>query len=125
MDFLERARLDAIGVFAYSDEDGTEAVRLDEHVPEDVIADRCARVTTLAEELMWQRAEERIGEMSSVIVEAVLDGRVEGRAAHQGPEDALTVWDLDEVDQASAEVGDVIEVEFVGVEGVDLIGRPR
>jgi ribosomal protein S12 methylthiotransferase RimO len=125
MDFLERARLDAIGVFAYSDEDGTEAVRLDEHVPEDVIADRCARVTTLTEELMWQRAEERIGEMSSVIVEAVLDGHVEGRAAHQGPEDALTVWDLDEVDQASAEVGDVIEVEFVGVEGVDLIGRPR
>lgn len=125
MDFLERARLDCVGVFGYSDEDGTEAVRLDEHVPDDVIAERAGRVSSLAEELMCQRAEERIGEVSSVIVESVQDGHIEGRAAHQGPEDALTVWDLEDADAATVKVGDVIEVEFVAVDGVDLIGRPR
>ncbi len=74
---------------------------------------------------MCQRAEERIGEVSSVIVESVQDGHIEGRSAHQGPEDALTVWDLEDADAATVKVGDVIEVEFVAVDGVDLIGRPR
>ena len=44
--FLTEARLDAIGVFGYSDEDGTEAAGLDGQLPEDEIA---SRVEELAE----------------------------------------------------------------------------
>ncbi len=123
-DFLSAARLDAIGVFGYSDEDGTEAEKFDGKHDEDEIADRLAHVTALAEELTAQRAEERIGERVSVLVETVEDGPegyVEGRAAHQGPEvDGSTVL---EGLTGPVAVGDMIQAVVVGSEGVDLVAR--
>jgi len=94
--FLSAARLDAIGVFGYSDEDGTEAAGYDGKVREAVVDRRVARMSELVDELMTQRAEERLGETVEVLVEAVtgdpLDCTAEGRAAHQAPEvDGATV----------------------------------
>ena len=59
IDFLSRARLDALGVFAYSDEEGTEGVGLADHVSPEVIADRFERVSDLAALLVEERARER------------------------------------------------------------------
>src|SRR4051794_19356172 len=109
-DFLSEARLDAIGVFGYSDEDGTEAESFEGKHDEDEIAERLAHLTALAEELTAQRAEERIGEQGSVLVETVQsgpEGFVEGRAAHQGPEvDGSTLL---EGLSGSVAVGDMIQ----------------
>lgn len=113
--FLEAARLDAVGVFAYSDEDGTEAAGLDNKVPEDVTESRRARIVDLVEELMEQRAAERIGERVRVLVEAVEDGVPMGRAAHQGPDDGACF-----LVNSSASVGDWVDGEVVENEGVDL-----
>jgi ribosomal protein S12 methylthiotransferase len=118
-DFLSAARLDAIGVFGYSDEDGTEAEHFEDKHDEDEIAERVAHVTALAEELTAQRAEERIGEQVVVLVESVEDGQVEGRAAHQGPEvDGSTML---EGGSGRLAVGDMIQAVVVGSEGVDLV----
>jgi ribosomal protein S12 methylthiotransferase len=84
-DFLAAAELDAIGVFGYSAEDGTEALRLAEQCSPSEIEARRARVADLAEELVSQRAASRIGECAQVLVEEVAEDIV-GRAAHQGPE---------------------------------------
>ncbi|MFF0268838.1 radical SAM protein [Kribbella sp. NPDC004536] len=70
-DFLTRAGLDAIGVFGYSDEDGTEAETYDGKLDEDTIAARLDRVTRLAEDLTSARAESRIGELIEVLVESL------------------------------------------------------
>ncbi|MCW2868214.1 MAG: rimO [Marmoricola sp.] len=121
-DFLSRARLDAIGVFGYSDEDGTEAEGFADKLDEDEIRERVEHVTALAEELTAQRAEERIGELVEVLVESLEDGEVEGRAAHQGPEvDGSTFL---EGDLDGIAVGDLVRAEVVGTEGVDLVARP-
>ncbi len=61
-DFLAEARLDAIGVFGYSDEDGTEAASLPGQLPAEEIAARLEELAGLADELMAERAAERIGE---------------------------------------------------------------
>ncbi len=89
--FLGQARLDAIGVFGYSDEDGTAAAGFDGKWPAEVIAERVSRVAALADELTGQRAEDRHDERVTVLAEDVLSDRVVGRAAHQGPEDGGTV----------------------------------
>src|SRR6266540_6376695 len=57
--FLTEARLDAIGVFDYSDEDGTEAAGMPGKVREDTIKRRYGRISALADELCAQRAEDR------------------------------------------------------------------
>ena len=84
--FLTAARLDAIGVFDYSDEDGTEAAGLDGKVSAATIARRYARVSALAEELCNQRAEDRVGSRSTCWSSRWHADGVEGRAAHQAPE---------------------------------------
>jgi tRNA A37 methylthiotransferase MiaB len=121
--FLSAARLDAIGVFGYSDEDGTEAEHLPDHLPQDVVDERVARLSALVEELTSQRAEERHGELAEVLVDTVLaDGSVEGRTAGQAPEvDGSTT--LVGVVQ-HLEVGDLVAVRVVGSEGVDLVAEP-
>jgi ribosomal protein S12 methylthiotransferase len=70
-DFLSRAGLDAIGVFGYSDEDGTEAETYDGKLDEDTIAARLDRVTRLAEDLTSARAESRTGELLEVLIESL------------------------------------------------------
>ncbi|MCW2846029.1 MAG: rimO [Marmoricola sp.] len=120
-DFLTDARLDAIGIFGYSDEDGTEAEKFEDKLDEDEIRERVEHVTALAEELTSQRAEERIGEQVVVLVESLEEGDAEGRAAHQGPEvDGSTTI---EGVSAGVRVGDMITARVVASEGVDLVAR--
>ncbi|GAB3481606.1 30S ribosomal protein S12 methylthiotransferase RimO [Nocardiopsis coralliicola] len=116
--FLQEARLDAIGVFGYSDEDGTEAAGHSGKLDEDVVADRVDRLNRLAEELMAQRSEERIGTRVEVLVETGLgDGVFEGRAAHQAPEvDGSTVV----AGCGDVRPGDLVPAVVTGAFGVDL-----
>ncbi|MFG2575583.1 30S ribosomal protein S12 methylthiotransferase RimO [Streptomyces sp. NPDC048481] len=119
--FLDGARLDAIGVFGYSDEDGTEAATYDGKLDPDVVAERLARVSRLAEELVSQRAEERVGETVHVLVESVDDEGVHGRGAHQAPEtDGQVLLTPGE----GLAVGRMVEAKVVGTEGVDLVAEP-
>lgn len=120
LDFLDRARLDATGVFGYSDEDGTEAATYEGKLDEDTIADRVDRVSRLTEQVTADRAAARIGETVEVLVESVEDGVAEGRAAHQGPEvdGSVTL-------EGSARVGEFVTAEVVGSDGVDLVARVR
>jgi ribosomal protein S12 methylthiotransferase len=123
--FLNSARLDAIGVFGYSDEDGTEAATYDNKLDEDVIAERLAHLSRLAEELTAQRAEERLGESLEVLVETV-DPEGEsgeaatGRAAHQAPEtDGQVIFTSSE----GLRPGLMVTAKVVGTEGVDLVAE--
>ncbi|MFJ8435722.1 30S ribosomal protein S12 methylthiotransferase RimO [Kitasatospora sp. NPDC094019] len=118
--FVTHAGLDAIGVFGYSDEEGTEAAGYDGKLSEDVVADRLARLTRLAEEMTAQRAEQRIGTEVEVLVESVDGDVVEGRAAHQAPEtDGLTTL----LGAEDAEVGQFYRARVVASEGVDLVAE--
>ena len=120
-DFIEAARMDVVGVFGYSDEDGTEAATYDGKLDEDEIRDRTEHVTRLVEELTAQRAEERIGERVDVLVESLDGGTAEGRAAHQGPEvDGTTV--LTGLPDG-VRIGDLVAATVTGSDGVDLVAR--
>ena len=121
--FLSDARLDAIGIFGYSDEDGTEAAALDGHVDPAEIARRADDLSDLAEELMAQRAADRHGETVDVLIEEPLSaGRYQGRAAHQAPEvDGVTTVRS----TAPLAVGAIVRAVVVGSEGVDLVAEAR
>ena len=122
--FLEAARLDIVGVFAYSDEDGTEAESLDGKVSSAEIEDRYAQLTSLVEGLTADRALERVGESVSVLVESVDDGEIVGRSAHQGPDvDGATVLAWPAQRDLPA-VGEIVSARVVDAEGVDLVAEP-
>ncbi|WP_017571745.1 30S ribosomal protein S12 methylthiotransferase RimO [Nocardiopsis halotolerans] len=118
--FLSEARLDAIGVFGYSDEEGTEAFDHEGKLPDEVVAERVERLNRLSEELMTQRAEERVGSEVTVLVESVLeDGAYEGRAEHQAPEvDGSTILYGEDL-----AVGDLVRATIIQSAGADLIAE--
>jgi ribosomal protein S12 methylthiotransferase len=125
--FLTEARLDVVGVFGYSDEDGTEAEGYADKLAPEVVAERLDRFTRLVEELNAQRAEERVGERVVVLVEEIDDeeGTVIGRADFQGPDvDGVTIVHVPEGAPAP-QVGDLVPAVVVGTEGIDLVAEPR
>jgi ribosomal protein S12 methylthiotransferase len=133
--FLTLARLDVVGVFGYSDEDGTEAADFEGKLDPDVVAERVARVSALADELINQRAEDRIGELVEVLIEEVtLAGgsesglelglaEVVGRAAHQAPETDGSVTLTGDV--TGLRRGQLVTALVVDNEGADLIAEVR
>jgi tRNA A37 methylthiotransferase MiaB len=126
--FLSEARLDAIGIFGYSDEDGTEAAGFadGDKLDGDEVSRRVSEFADIAEEVMAQRAADRVGETVEVLVETVLaggragDGRYEGRAAHQAPDvDGSTTLLADR----ELAVGDLVTAQVVESVGADLVAR--
>ena len=119
--FLGDARLDAIGIFGYSDEDGTEAATLPGQLAADEIARRVEDLADLAEELMSQRAAERVGETLDVLIEESLgNGRYGGLAAHQAPEVDGNTTVLSPEPLAA---GDMIRATVTGSDGADLLAE--
>ena len=117
-DFISAAKLDAIGIFGYSDEDNTEALELADKVEEDVIRQRVESLSSLADEMVSLRAAARIGENVRVLIE---DKELqEGRAAHQGPEVDGTTSFIG----TSFEVGQYIDAVIIDSMGADLVARP-
>jgi ribosomal protein S12 methylthiotransferase RimO len=116
--FISAAKLDAIGIFGYSDEDNTEALDLSDKVDEDLIKSRVESLSSLADEMVSMRAAARIGENVRVLIE---DSELqEGRAAHQGPEVDGTTSFID----TNFEVGQYIDAVIIDSMGADLVARP-
>ncbi|WP_256804602.1 MiaB/RimO family radical SAM methylthiotransferase [Frankia sp. ACN10a] len=147
-EFLEAAELDAVGVFGYSDEEGTEAVSLPGKIAEEEIERRRVQITDLVEQLTATRAQERIGSRVQVLVEEITDGIAAGCAGHQQPDaDGSCLVRLPapagaaagppaggpsgtgqpglpgQPGQPGVEVGDLIEARVVATEGVDLVAE--
>lgn len=123
-DFVQKSRLDVMGVFAYSDEEGTEGERLEGHLPAEVVEERTRVLTDLVTQLIDQRAAERVGEKVSVLIESIDDNGVVGRAAHQGPEVDGETTILDASPEA-VRVGDIVDAVVVDSFGADLMAEQR
>jgi ribosomal protein S12 methylthiotransferase RimO len=116
--FITQAKLDAVGIFGYSDEDKTEALDLSDKVNADVIAQRVETLSALADEMVSLRAQARIGENVRVLIE---DAELqEGRAAHQGPEvDGTTTFI-----GTNFAVGQYVDAVVIDSMGADLVAKP-
>jgi MiaB/RimO family radical SAM methylthiotransferase len=122
VDFVNASNLDAIGIFAYSDEDKTEALTLEGKLDPQVINERTNELTMIAEELVMQRASDRIGQRVRVLIED--EELQEGRAEHQGPEvDSSTFVTIAGRPSAGYKVGQYVDAIVTDTSGADLIAQ--
>ena len=116
-EFIAAAKLDAIGIFGYSDEDNTEALDLDNKVADEVIKERVENLSRLADEMVSLRAQARIGESVRVLIED--EELQEGRAAHQGPEVDGTTSFIG----TSFKAGQYVDAVVIESMGADLVAQ--
>jgi ribosomal protein S12 methylthiotransferase len=117
--FLEEARLDRVGCFAYSPVEGASANALPGAVPEEVKEERRARFMGLQERISAERLEDKIGrEMTVLVDEAGKDGVI-ARSSADAPE-------IDGVVRVGrspkARVGEFVHVRVTGSDAHDLYG---
>ena len=125
-DFQERARLDWVGSFAYSREEGTAAYEMGAHIPKKTVAVRRAALEEAQERITRGRLERFVGRELDVLVEEKVehvstdDEELSiGRAWNQAPEvDGLTVL------RGSHEGGSLVRARVIAVNGVDFDAVP-
>jgi ribosomal protein S12 methylthiotransferase len=112
LDFVERAQLDWCGFFAYSDEDGTYASGLDNHVDAGLMNERLAELRELQDEITASRRDDLIG----ADLEVLVDRPGAGRSHREAPE-------IDGVIHLPTDLapGTLTRVEIVDALGPDLV----
>ncbi len=120
--FLAEYRLDHVGVFAYSNEDGCAAVALPNHCSEEIKEERRQRIMALQKDISWQQNKNRIGRLEKVIVEGVsreTDLLLEGRTCYQAPEIDGCVY----INSGTFNPGDIVELQITEAHPYDLVGE--
>jgi ribosomal protein S12 methylthiotransferase len=115
--FLEEARLDRVGCFAYSPVDGAKANALPDQVPEAVREERRGRFMALQERISGDLLRSKVGKLLNVLVDEVTGNRAVARSAADAPE----IDGLVHVSKARGlKVGDFARVRVVGSDAHDL-----
>ncbi|HEX8009922.1 MAG TPA: 30S ribosomal protein S12 methylthiotransferase RimO [Casimicrobiaceae bacterium] len=84
--FLDDARLDRVGCFAYSPVDGAAANALPDPVPAAVKEERRARFMAVQEKISAERLRQKVGQTMTVLVDAVEAAQAIARSAADAPE---------------------------------------
>ena len=106
-DFLEEVQLDYVGVFPYSQEEGTRAATLPGQIDEQEKIDRAQMIRDLCDRISESLVRQRVGEDLDVLVLGTEeDGQVYGRAMCQAPEVDGVVY------LSQGEPGDVVRVRI-------------
>jgi len=86
LDWLDEARLTRVGCFKYENVDGAAANALEGHVPEEVKAERYARLMQRQQTISTELLASRVGKMIEVIVDKVDDEGAIARSHWDAPE---------------------------------------
>ena len=122
LEFIQEARLDRVGCFAYSPVEGAAANDLPDPVPEALKQDRLQRFMEIQAEISRDKLATQVGNRMLVLVDEVNENNLVAR----GPGDAPEVDGQVIIDGAWEDIvpGDFIEVEVTGYDEHDLFAEP-
>ena len=121
LDFLEEAKLDRVGAFAYSPVDGAKANELADHVDEDVQQDRLARFMDVQADISAGKLKARLGQEMTVLVDETSGGRAIARSYADAPE----IDGVVHIAQGRGlKPGDFVKVKITRSDDYDLWGKP-
>jgi len=118
-DFVEETRFERMGVFPYSPEPGTPAMKLEGHLPDEVKNARRDELMALQQEIAFEYGDSLLGyELDVLIDEEIGDGVWAGRSFADAPEIDGTVF----VGGENLQVGQLVPVEILERKDYDLVG---
>lgn len=121
LSFISEESFDRLGVFPYSQEEGTPAASMENQIPESVKNKRLSRIMELQQEIAFQKAEEQRGRILKALITGYdeEEGRVILRSYMDSPEIDSFIF----VKGPERVSGDFVQVKVVDTEGYDLIGE--
>jgi len=125
LQWLEEARLDRVGCFAYEDVDGAAANALPGALPPEVRAQRRARLMERQAEISASVLAAKVGRTTEVLVDDIdeQEGLVIARSRWDAPEVDGEVWISREL-APDARPGDLMTVRITGSQTYDLEAEP-
>ncbi|MZG31149.1 MAG: 30S ribosomal protein S12 methylthiotransferase RimO [Nitrospinae bacterium] len=121
--FLCEMEFDHVGVFTYSDEEGTTAFDYPNRVPEEVKIERRDTLMEFQKEIALRKNLERVGKVEQVLVEGFDPENylMTGRLTSQAPDiDGQVILEKCETDP-----GEIIPVRLNQAADYDLVGEPE
>jgi ribosomal protein S12 methylthiotransferase len=117
--FVQQMAFDKVGVFTYSEEEGTTAAGLPDDVPPKVKQERHDRLMALQQGISLARNQQQVGRRLEVLLEGAGDGLSVGRTYRDAPEiDGLVII------EEELPIGKIVMARIVGAMEYDLIGVP-
>ena len=115
LDFIAATRFERLGIFTYSQEEGSRAAKMENQIPLKTRQSRYRRAMKLQQRIAGEIATRQIGRTVRAIVDSPLVARSEADAPDVDARIILT---------QPAEVGAMIEVRITGTQVYDLVGEP-
>ena len=113
--FIEQTRFERLGIFTYSQEEGSRAAKMSDQVPVATKNARYRRAMQLQQKIANQLANAMVGKEIKALVEQPLIARSEGDAPEVDTRVLLTT--------AGAPVGEFVKVRITGTQVYDLRGE--
>ncbi len=120
--FLRAARFERCGVFTYSYEPGTPAVKLDGHLPEEIKEERRARLMEAQQEIALAWSAAQVGKTLEVIVDGP-DPEMPNHVQARGHADTPDIDCIVRVKGKNLHSGDIVPVKITAADQYDLVGR--
>jgi ribosomal protein S12 methylthiotransferase len=117
--FVKDIRFDRLGVFTYSEEEGTSAAGLDDDIPQEIKDGRKNQIIELQHDISLDRNESFIGKEIRVLVDQSENNIGVGRTEYDSPE-------IDNIVQIEGKVskGQFVNIIVNGANEYELIGKP-
>lgn len=115
LDFIERMRFERLGVFTYSQEEGSRAAKMADQVPTKTRQARYRRAMKLQQRIAGELSAAQVGRTIKVLVDAPLQARSESDAPEVDCRVLLS---------ADAPVGEFVRVRVTGTQVYDLVAEP-
>ena len=116
--FIEEIKFDRLGIFTYSEEEGTAAAGLEDNVPREVKDERKNSLQDLQQDISLEKNELFIGKELKVVIDKSTEKVSVGRTEFDSPE----IDNIVHV-KGEAEVGSFVNVKIQKVNEFELIGE--
>ena len=116
--FVEEIQFDRLGVFTYSEEDGTLAAKYKDDVPREIKDKRKNMLLDIQNDISFEKNQSYVGKKLKVIVDKMGDKISVGRSEFDSPE-------IDNIVhiKSSVKVGSFVKVKIESANEYELIGR--
>jgi len=116
-DFVSEIKFDHLGIFTYSEEEGTLAADLEDNIPRELKDERKSIIMDLQNNIDFERNSYMVGQSYDVIVDEVSNNIAVGRTQYDAPEIDKIVRINDFVEK-----GDIYQVKINDFNEYELIG---